>query len=148
MKKVKCVYNAGVERFLELGSEYFAEDRNDNTYNIRKTFKRGLTSIYFEHIGIFTKDLFIDVPETKEEIKQELHKKIETVNHPSHYNKNGIEAIDVIEAFNLNFNLGNAIKYILRCESKGKKEEDLKKAIWYLNRELENKLDEEIESRR
>lgn len=48
-----------------------------------------------------------------------------------------MECIDVIEAFSLNFRLGNAIKYILRCDKKGAKKEDLQKAIWYIQRELE-----------
>jgi hypothetical protein len=59
------------------------------------------------------------------------------VNNPEHYQANGIEAIDVIEAYGLNFNLGNTIKYILRAERKGNKKQDLEKAQWYLNRELE-----------
>jgi hypothetical protein len=65
---------------------------------------------------------------------------MDSVEHPQHYqSKSGIEVIDVIEAFELNFRLGNAVKYILRS---GKKKtspgpEDLKKAIWYLNREIE-----------
>jgi hypothetical protein len=65
---------------------------------------------------------------------------MDSVEHPQHYHsKSGIEVIDVIEAFELNFRLGNAVKYILRS---GKKKtspgpEDLKKAIWYLNREIE-----------
>ena len=59
------------------------------------------------------------------------------VNHPPHYKSNGIEAIDVIEAFKLNFNLGNSLKYILRADRKGKRLEDLKKAAWYLTREVE-----------
>ena len=62
---------------------------------------------------------------------------IECVNSPKHYQANGIEAIDVIEAYGLNFNLGNTIKYILRAERKGDKKQDLEKAQWYLNRELE-----------
>ena len=59
----------------------------------------------------------------------------ETVNHPSHYNQ-GIEAIDVIESWGLNFSLGNAIKYILRAPHKGKELEDLNKAKWYIEREI------------
>ena len=59
------------------------------------------------------------------------------VDHPSHYNHGTIEVIDAIEDWNLNFCLGNAIKYIARCAYKGHKKEDLAKAIWYLNRELE-----------
>ena len=57
------------------------------------------------------------------------------VNHPSHYQGSCLEAIDVIEDFDLNFHLGNAVKYILRAGKKGNKEEDLRKAIWYLERE-------------
>lgn len=60
----------------------------------------------------------------------------EAVDHPSHYNQGKIEVIDAIEDWRLNFNLGNAVKYIARCDHKGKKAEDLKKAIWYLQREL------------
>ena len=59
------------------------------------------------------------------------------INHPAHYNQNGIEVIDIIEAYNLNFNLGNVIKYILRSDLKGNKSQDLEKAIWYLQREVE-----------
>lgn len=60
----------------------------------------------------------------------------EAVNHPQHYQGNGIEVIDIIEAFDLNFSLGNSIKYILRADKKGNKKQDLEKAIWYLNNEL------------
>ena len=57
------------------------------------------------------------------------------VSHPSHYNQ-GIEAIDIIESWDLNFSLGNAIKYILRSPYKGKQIEDLEKARWYIDREI------------
>jgi len=58
------------------------------------------------------------------------------VNHPPHYTSHasGIETIQITE--HMNFCLGNAIKYILRAELKGKKIEDLEKAIWYINREI------------
>jgi len=52
-----------------------------------------------------------------------------------HYKKE-VEPIDLIEAFNLNFNLGNVIKYVSRCEHKENKKEDLRKALWYLEREI------------
>ena len=58
------------------------------------------------------------------------------VNHPAHYKTGGIETIDFIEAKELNYNMGNAVKYISRAEHKGNKQQDLEKAIWYLNREL------------
>ena len=61
------------------------------------------------------------------------------VNHPPHYNTGGIEAIDYIEAKKLDFHLGNAVKYISRAEHKGTYTQDLKKAIWYLNRAIEAK---------
>lgn len=61
----------------------------------------------------------------------------EMVNHPSHYNQGKYEVIDVIEDWKLDFCLGNAIKYIARAEYKENKIEDLKKAIWYINREIE-----------
>ena len=65
----------------------------------------------------------------------------EKVDHPSHYNAGRIEVIDFIEDQNLNFNLGNAVKYISRAGKKDPKKfrEDLEKAIWYLNRELTKK---------
>lgn len=55
-----------------------------------------------------------------------------------HYKKE-VEPIDLIEAFELNFNLGNAVKYIARCNYKGNKKEDLRKALYYLKRELYSK---------
>jgi hypothetical protein len=66
----------------------------------------------------------------------EPHEKLSLVNHPEHYQGKGIEVIDIIEAFDLNFSLGNSIKYILRADKKGNKKQDLEKAIWYLNNEL------------
>ena len=71
--------------------------------------------------------------------------KKEMVNHPDHYHPGTYEAINVIEAWDLNFSLGSAIKYISRCGLKpdaelSKKEkalEDLRKAAWYVNREIE-----------
>lgn len=64
----------------------------------------------------------------------------EAVNHPAHYGgaDNPYEAIKVIEAWALGFNLGNTVKYISRAGKKGSSIEDLKKAAWYLNREIAN----------
>jgi hypothetical protein len=59
------------------------------------------------------------------------------VNHPAHYKTGGIETIDFIEAKNLNYHLGNVIKYLTRADHKGDRLENLKKAQWYLNREIE-----------
>ncbi len=58
------------------------------------------------------------------------------IDHPSHYNWiEGVECIDVAE--NFPFNVGNAIKYIWRSERKTDKRENIGKAIWYLQREIE-----------
>lgn len=59
------------------------------------------------------------------------------VNHPSHYNRGKIEVIEFINDQDLKFNLGNSVKYICRADYKGKKEEDLRKAIFYINYEIE-----------
>jgi hypothetical protein len=60
------------------------------------------------------------------------------INSPKHYAAGKIEVIEAIEDWKLGFNLGNSIKYIARAGKKdpSKHAEDLKKAIWYLNREL------------
>ena len=58
------------------------------------------------------------------------------VDHPSHYNKGKIEAIDIIEDWSLNFSLGCVIKYVLRAPFKGTELEDLEKARWYIEREI------------
>jgi hypothetical protein len=68
----------------------------------------------------------------------------EMVNHPDHYQgSGGMEVIDIIENYDLGFSLGNAIKYILRSNNKGSAKQDLKKAIWYINREISNLVEEE-----
>jgi len=58
------------------------------------------------------------------------------VNHPKHYTEHpsGVECIEITEHFN--FNKGNAIKYIWRSADKGKEVEDLRKARWYIDREI------------
>lgn len=69
--------------------------------------------------------------------------KIDMVDQPPHYKDGGIETIDFIEAKKLGFNLGNAIKYISRAGKKNDALEDLKKARWYLNREINNMMDKD-----
>lgn len=63
------------------------------------------------------------------------------INHPDHYLKeSGFEVIDVIEAWNLDFSLGNALKYIARAGKKNpeKQKQDLEKAAWYIERTISN----------
>lgn len=63
-------------------------------------------------------------------------KQSDPVNHPSHYTSHpsGIECIKITE--HMSFNLGNVLKYIWRADLKGEAIEDLKKAKWYLEREI------------
>jgi hypothetical protein len=65
----------------------------------------------------------------------------ESVNHPKHYGgeANPYEAIKVIEAWDANFNIGNVLKYISRCGKKDSEIQELEKAAWYLNREIQNR---------
>jgi hypothetical protein len=62
---------------------------------------------------------------------------LDPVNHPAHYtaHPSGVECIQITE--HMNFNLGNAVKYIWRAALKGKQLQDLEKAAWYINREIE-----------
>jgi len=70
---------------------------------------------------------------------------VDIVNHPPHYKDGGIETIDYIEAKGLSYNLGNVVKYVSRAGKKNpdpltvkdSKLQDLKKALWYLSREIE-----------
>jgi hypothetical protein len=59
------------------------------------------------------------------------------VNHPAHYTHGGIEVIDAIEAWELGYHLGNVVKYVARAERKGNYLQDLQKARWYLEREID-----------
>ena len=66
--------------------------------------------------------------------------KNDIINHPAHYTSGNIETWDYIEDKNLNYFLGNAVKYISRAGKKNKDTyvEDLRKAIAYLNKEIDN----------
>lgn len=61
------------------------------------------------------------------------------VEHPAHYTSHpsGVECIQITE--HMGFNLGNAIKYIWRADEKGNALEDLRKAAWYVNREIQRR---------
>ena len=80
--------------------------------------------------------------------KEKKEATVDLVNHPPHYNKGGMEVIEVIELVTgektggkrtgdqgfVGYLLGNILKYLLRFEHKGKPIEDLKKARWYLDK--------------
>jgi len=60
----------------------------------------------------------------------------EVIDHPPHYTFGAIEVIDAIEAWGLGFHLGNVVKYVTRAAHTGQQLADLKKARWYLDREI------------
>ena len=63
----------------------------------------------------------------------------DVVNHPPHYtaHPSGVECIQITE--HMNFCIGNAIKYLWRADDKNDAIEDMRKAIWYINREIERR---------
>lgn len=74
-----------------------------------------------------------------EDTERHMSKQEDTIDHPNYYNSGSIEAIEVIDDWDLGFCLGNAVKYIARAGKKNpeKKIEDLNKAIWYIQHEIE-----------
>lgn len=86
-------------------------------------------------------------PQTSSPVSNHGATSVDWVNHPPHYDFGLHETIDVIEAWDLPYHLGNVVKYVSRAKRKGKELEDLKKASWYLNRYidmLENKNNEQL----
>ena len=72
-----------------------------------------------------------EIMKTKPETKP-----VDLINQPPHYTSGTIEPISVIEDWSLGFCLGNVVKYVRRAGLKGDRLEDLKKARWYLDREI------------
>jgi len=72
----------------------------------------------------------------------------DTVNNPKHYTSHpsGVECIEITE--HMNFCLGNAVKYVWRASLKGKEIEDLRKARWYIDREIQRILNGETKNER
>lgn len=70
---------------------------------------------------------------------QEGYAAVDNVNHPKHYKSHpsGVECITITECYG--FNIGNAIKYLWRADEKGAPIEDLKKAVWYIQREIQRR---------
>lgn len=101
------------------------------------------------HYGYNAQTGKYDIPLEDEEIELTVYPgdtlngmKSDPVNHPSHYTSGKIEVIDFLEDQNLPFHLANALKYICRAgkKDKNKTEEDLRKAVWYLNRYIDHVL--------
>jgi hypothetical protein len=94
---------------------------------------QGIQAVVAEALAL--PDVPVKLKKRKDNIISRLN---DPVNSPSHYTTGGIETIDFIEAKELDYNLGNVVKYITRADKKGRKLEDLKKAQWYLNRAVSN----------
>ena len=90
-----------------------------------------------EALEVFSNDIIGGVAKGFNFFDVDIEEKKEMIDHPSHYNQGKYEAIDVIEDWKLNFNLGNTVKYISRAGYKDDIIQDLKKSLWYLNREIE-----------
>jgi len=86
---------------------------------------------------MFPYDPRIDVPLNPESFKETVLVSVpDPVHNPVHYKQFPVEVIEITE--HLNFCLGNVVKYVCRADFKGNKLEDLKKARWYLDREISN----------
>lgn len=119
--------NAEVAKALNVSPQYVASTKY-KTPNIKK--RKYTRKAVWDQVAISKKPLAASLP------VQMIEPPADPVNHPAHYKVGGIETIDFIEAKKLNYNLGNAVKYITRADHKGNRKQDLEKAIWYLNREL------------
>lgn len=114
--KVRCINNKCVEDKLTISKEYIVINEGQNYFEIKNDLGED---------DLYVKNNF-------KVVESELVLNTEMVNHPNHYNQGKFEVIDVIKDWKLDFNLGNAVKYIARCEHKGKYVEDLKKAMFYI----------------
>jgi len=115
---------------------------------VKKKTKPTLPKPKWEQLGLFSSDKSlgqlayeagVGMAKARMEGQRQIEMfepKADPVNNPAHYTVGGIETIDFIEAKQLGYNLGNVVKYITRADHKDNKMEDLRKAQWYLTREI------------
>ena len=128
---------------------YMQNERSRNPCNVCEGYNKYVNrNIYIHQPDTITikewdeEDAFV-FKELEKELKADnisspAERKLEdNVFSPKHYTAGKYEVIDVIEDWGLNFRLANTIKYIARHKHKGKPLEDLKKALWYLQREID-----------
>jgi len=122
--KVRCIseFHAYGKTF-ELGKEFFVN--NENEIEVGNSIR-----LNYDNYSHLFEEIHMD------QIGDEIIIKNKSVNHPKHYNQGKFEVIDVINDWELNFNLGNVIKYIARADYKGDRKENLEKALFYLKYEL------------
>jgi len=110
-------------------NKYLIENPSAKAGDIAKLFKVSVQSVYQRKAKL--KSAAPKAKSVLNKIRPDL------VNSPTHYTKGGIETIDFIEAKELDYHLGNVIKYISRANLKGNKLENLKKAKWYMDRAVQ-----------
>ena len=123
---------------------WFGEDKDKTGYALvlhSKLVDAGVdpkSDEYYQKIdeGMSKFESTLTVSERKIAKKLGLDPDHDPVNHPLHYRTGGVETIDFIEAKDLNYRLGNVVKYVSRAGRKGDPLQDLEKAAWYLQREI------------
>ncbi len=144
------------KNLLESFNEHFP-DANDCAWDIIKEAIKNMKlpkqncdkcDLYGEcdHQGAYQKDgkwcyegkkeVIEPLVDSTQQMEEEELKKEEMVDHPKHYNMGKFEVIDVIEDWKLGYHLGDALKYIARSPHKNNQIEDLRKAIWYIDRKI------------
>lgn len=135
-----AVMKPGVETFYSHGNK-----KHDVWWNVDTDWSHNVNArVEMDSVGVTTYDVeggrtFTTAPVSTLKVEQiEDPPQPDMVNHPPHYGgeSNLYEAIKVIEAWELGFCLGNAVKYISRADRKGNRLQDLQKAQWYLEREI------------
>lgn len=143
-KAIKFETSEQLDHLAELAKGYGLEVKNVSIYSVGHRYFRAVsTNAYYSDFNNnynLTEIHYSDFVASIEAAKTDhTEQQPDMVNHPKHYNVDGFEVIDIIDAFGLNFNMGNALKYLLRADRKGNKKQDIEKAIWYLQRENKTK---------
>lgn len=127
MYKVKA--KAGVKKGKKLGRPRKVTEASENLKKLVEEYKQAKATKKedWKQLSLLSSSTPISKPDP--------------VNHPAHYKVGGIETIDFIEAKKLNYNIGNVVKYLTRADHKGNRLQDLRKAQWYLEREIWNAED-------
>ena len=127
MYKVKA--KAGVKKGKKLGRPRKVTEASENLKKLVEEYKQAKATKKedWKQLSLLSSNTPISKPDP--------------VNHPAHYKVGGIETIDFIEAKKLNYNIGNVVKYLTRADHKGNRLQDLRKAQWYLEREIWNAED-------
>jgi hypothetical protein len=119
--------------------KYFAQHPEKTAPQVAKDLGLPYQTVYMAKRN-YMKKMEPKVSEPKLIMEYVAPEKTDPVNSPAHYLVGGIETIDFIEAKQLNYNLGNAVKYIARSGHKDDRKQDIEKAVWYLKREISRML--------